>query len=76
LYPAIDNPASCAIRSVVRFLHAKYMSAVQSHRKLRSAVYGRNVMSEGTVRIFKDGRTNVHDEERSGRLSVMSDNLV
>jgi transposase len=37
-------------------------------------------MSEGTVkqwcRMFKDGRTNVHDEERSGRPSVVSDDLV
>jgi transposase len=37
-------------------------------------------MSEGTVRqwcgMFKDWRTNVHDEERSGRPSVVSDDLV
>jgi transposase len=37
-------------------------------------------MSEGTVRqwcrMFKDGRTNVHEEERSGRPSVVSDDLV
>jgi hypothetical protein len=37
-------------------------------------------MSEGTVRqlcrMFKDGRTNVHDKERSGRPSVVSDDLV
>jgi hypothetical protein len=37
-------------------------------------------MSEGTVRqccrMFKDGRTNVHDEEQSGRPSVVSDDLV
>jgi transposase len=43
-------------------------------------VYGRNVMSEGTVRqwcgMFKDGRTNVHDEEGSGRPSVVRDDLV
>jgi hypothetical protein len=26
--------------------------------------------------MFKDGRTNVHDKERSGRPSVMSDDLV
>jgi hypothetical protein len=45
-----------------------------------AAVYGQNVMSEGTVRqwcrMFKDGRTNVHDEERSGRPSAVSDWLV
>jgi transposase len=37
-------------------------------------------MSEGTVRqwcrMFKDGRTDVHDEERSGRPSSMSDEFV
>jgi transposase len=37
-------------------------------------------MSEGTVRqwcrMFKDQRTNVHDEERSGQPSVVSDDLV
>jgi hypothetical protein len=45
-----------------------------------AAVYGQNVMSEGTVRqwcrMFKDGQTNVHDEERSGLPSVVSDDLV
>jgi hypothetical protein len=37
-------------------------------------------MSEGTVRqwcrMFKDGQTDVHNEERSGRPSVVSDDLV
>jgi hypothetical protein len=37
-------------------------------------------MGEGTARqwcrMFKDERTNVHDEERSGWPSVESDNLV
>jgi hypothetical protein len=37
-------------------------------------------VSKGTVRqwcrMFKDVRTNVHDEERSGRPSVVSDYLV
>jgi hypothetical protein len=27
-------------------------------------------------RMFKDGRTNVHDEKRSGQPSVVSDDLV
>jgi hypothetical protein len=46
--PAIDNPASCKIQSVIRFLHAKNMSAVEFHCELY-AVYGQNVMSKGTV---------------------------
>jgi hypothetical protein len=40
---------------------------MEIHRELRAAVYGQNVMSEGNVRqwcrMFKDERTNVHDEE-------------
>jgi hypothetical protein len=39
-----------------------------------------NIMSEGTVRqwctMLKDGQANVHDEERSVRPAVMSDDLV
>jgi hypothetical protein len=54
------------------------MSSAEIHREL-CAVYDQNVMSEGTVRqwcrIFKDVRTNIHDEERSGRTSVASDDL-
>jgi hypothetical protein len=56
------------------------MSSVEIHRELCAAVYGQNVMSEGTVRqwcrLFKAGRTNVHDEELSGLPSVVSDDLV
>jgi transposase len=77
---AIDNPASCEIRSAIRFLHAKNMSAAEIHRELCAAVYGQNVTSEGTVRqrcrMFENGRTNVHDEKRNGRPSVVSDDLV
>jgi hypothetical protein len=57
--PATDNPASREIRAVISFLHAKNMSATKIHRKLCAAVYGQNVMSEGTLRqlyrMFKDG---------------------
>jgi hypothetical protein len=72
--PAIGN--SCEIRSVIWFLHAKSMSAAEMHRELCKAVYSQNVMSEGTARqwcrMFKDGRTNVHGEQRSGRAAVCS----
>jgi hypothetical protein len=54
------------------------MNAAEIHCELYT-VYGQNVMSEGTVRrcrMFKDGRTNVHNEERSGWLCVMSNDLV
>jgi hypothetical protein len=65
--PAIDNPTNCKIHALIRFLHAKNISAEEIHYELCPAVYGQNVMSEGTVRqwcrIFKDGRTDVHNEE-------------
>jgi hypothetical protein len=78
--PAIDNPASCEISALSRFLHAKNISAAEICREL-CAVCGQNIMNEGTVRqwcrMFKDGgRTNVHSEDQSGRPSVVSDDLV
>jgi hypothetical protein len=48
--PAIDNPASCKIRTVIHFLHVKNVSAAEIHRELCASVYGQNVMSEETVR--------------------------
>jgi hypothetical protein len=72
--PAIGNPASCKIREVIRFLHSKNMSVAEFHRELCAADCGRNVMSGGTVRqwcrIFKDGLTNIQDEERSGQSAI------
>jgi hypothetical protein len=54
----INNPASLELCCVICFLHAKNMSAVEIHHEL-CAVYGQNVMTEGTVRqwcrMFKDG---------------------
>ncbi|GBN43872.1 hypothetical protein AVEN_29715-1 [Araneus ventricosus] len=44
------------------------------------AVYGPNIVSEGVVRqwvrFFKDGRTNIHNESRSGRPSVVNADLI
>jgi transposase len=78
---AIDNLAKSEIRAVViLILQAKNMSAAEIRRELCTAIYCRSVMSEGTVRqccrMFQDGRTNIHDEERSDRPSVVSDDLV
>jgi hypothetical protein len=47
--PVIDNPTSCEIRTVICFLHAKNMNAVEIHCEL-CTVYGQYVVSEGTVR--------------------------
>ncbi|GBM03614.1 hypothetical protein AVEN_203184-1 [Araneus ventricosus] len=57
----------------------KDVKAIAIHRQI-SEVYGGNIVSEGMVRkwvrAFKDGRTNVHDGERSGRRSVITEDLV
>ena len=43
-------------------------------------VYGDNGMSDGVVRkrvrMFNEGRENVHDKVRSGRPSLVNDDLV
>jgi hypothetical protein len=33
--PAIDNPASCEIRAVIRILHYNNLSTSENHRELR-----------------------------------------
>ena len=67
------------MHAVIRFLSAKGLKAAEIHRQI-SEVYGENIMSDGTVhkwvRAFRDGRTNIHDEERSGRPSVNTDDLI
>jgi len=49
------------------------------HRQI-CQVYGDNAMSDGMVRkwvrMFNEGRKNVHDEARSGRPSLLDDYLV
>ena len=73
---AINNPANCEVRAVIRFLLARNNNAAEIHRQLFE-VYGPNVMSDSKVRqwccLFKEGRTNVHDEERSSRPGVIKD---
>jgi hypothetical protein len=49
--PAIDNPASCEIRAVIRFLHAINTIAAKIYCEL-CAVYSQNIMSEGTVKTM------------------------
>jgi hypothetical protein len=76
----IDNPTSCKIHTVIHVLHAKNMSSEEIHWELCAVVYSQNIMRQETVRqwcrMFKDVRTNVHNEKWSGRPSVMGDDLV
>ncbi|GBO23779.1 hypothetical protein AVEN_257767-1 [Araneus ventricosus] len=63
----------------MRFLNTKKVKPAEIHRQLVE-IYGENVMTDGMirkwVRQFNDGRTNVHEEARSGRPSVVNDGLV
>ncbi|GBL72896.1 Mariner Mos1 transposase [Araneus ventricosus] len=75
----IESPAPCEVRSVIRFLSARNLSAADIHRQI-CEVYGATAMCEGKVRKwvrdFKTGRDNVHDDSRSGRPSVIMDDMV
>ena len=59
---------------MIRFLQAENVRPSEIHRRL-VAVYGEHVMNLASVRkwctMFRNGRTDVHDAERSGRPSVI-----
>ena len=73
----IQSPANCEVRSVIRFLNAKCERPAEIRKQI-VAVYG-NVMNRQNVtkwwREFCEGRTDVHDEQRSGRPSLISQHL-
>ncbi|UYV70850.1 SETMAR [Cordylochernes scorpioides] len=73
------SPASCELRSVIRFLAANNNSAKDIHIEL-CQVYGEGCMSSGVVRRwvreFKNGRTDDHDEPRAGRPSVSDETIA
>ena len=74
----ISNPADCEVRGVIRVLQAENLRPSGIHRRL-VAVYGEHVMNPASVRkwctMVRNGRTDVHDAERSGRPSVITDSL-
>ncbi|GFV50852.1 HTH_48 domain-containing protein [Trichonephila clavipes] len=78
MFKVIESPTSCEIRSVIHFLTARNVSAADIHRQITEG-YGTEITRDSKVRKlfnkFKDGRTNVHEEERSGRPSVIIDDL-
>ena len=79
MFKTIEGAADCEIRSVVRFLNARNVLPSEIHHHI-CQVYGDNAMSDGMVRkwvrMFNEGRKNVHDEARSGRPSLLDDYLV
>ena len=79
MFKKIETPAACEMRSVIRFLNAKNMKPAEIHRQLCD-VYGEHAMSSSMVRrrvrLFNEGHENVHDDPRSGRPSVVNEDLV
>jgi len=79
MFKTIEGAADCEIRSVIHFLKARNVLPSEIHHQI-CQVYGDNAMSDGIVRkwvrMFNEGRENVHDEARSGRPFLVNDNLV
>jgi len=75
----VEGAVDCEIRSVIRFLNPRNVLPSDIHRQI-CQVYGDNAMSDGMVRkwvrMLNEGRENVHDEARSGRPSLVNDDLV
>ena len=74
----IEEAADCEIRSVIRFLNARNVLPSEIHHQI-CQVYGDNAMCDGMVRKWVrmfNGQENVHNEVRSGRPSLVNDDLV
>jgi F420-0:gamma-glutamyl ligase-like protein len=76
---SIQNSTKCEVHAVIRFLHAKGETAAEIHRQLVS-VYIEVVMNRQSMakwcREFEAGRSDVHDEIRSGRPFVVTDEMI
>ena len=79
MFKTIEGAPDCEIRFVIRFLNARNVLPSEIHHQI-CQVYGDNAMSDGMVRkwvrMFNEGRENVHDEARSGRPSLVIGDLV
>ncbi|KAG5320400.1 SETMR methyltransferase, partial [Pseudoatta argentina] len=76
---SIQSPAKCEIRSVIRYLVWKGKTPVEVYNEVKTA-YGDTGMNRTSVfkwcREFKNGRTSVHDDQRSKRPSILTDDIV
>jgi len=79
MFKTIEGTTDCEIRSVISFLNARDVLPSEIHHQI-CQVYGDNAKSDGMVRkwvrMFTEGRENVHDEARSGRPSLVNADLV
>ena len=79
MFKTVEGAADCDIWSVIHFLNTRNSLPSEICHQI-CQVYGDNAMSEDMVRklvrMFNEGRENVHDEARSGRPSLVNDDLV
>jgi len=72
-------PTRCEVRAVIRFLNAKGVKPIEIHHQL-TEVYGESCMDVKNVhkwcREFTAGRTEIQDEERSGRPSISDETVA
>ena len=78
MFKKTENPAACEMWSVICFLIAKNMKMAEIHQLCY--VYGEHAMSSSMVwrwvRLFNEGHKNVRVDPRSGRPSVVNEDLV
>jgi hypothetical protein len=73
----IPSPTRCEVHSTIHFLSAKDERPVEIHKQI-VAVYGDVINQKNVMKWcceFSEGRTDDHDEQRSGRPSLISDEL-
>ena len=79
MFKTIEGAADCEIRSIIRFLNARDVLPSEIRHQI-CQVYGDNALSDGMVRkcvrMFNEERENMHDGARSGRPSLVNDDLV
>ena len=79
MFKMIEHPADCEIRSVILFLNATNIKPANILCRIcevccENAI--RDEMVRKWVRKFKERRDNMHEEPRSGRLSVVAGGQV
>ena len=79
MFKTIEGAADCEIQSLIHFLKARNVLPSEIHHHI-CQVYGDNGMSDSIVRkwvqMFNEGQENVHDKARSGRPSLVNDDLM
>ncbi|XKL59280.1 hypothetical protein PGB90_000296 [Kerria lacca] len=73
-----EPTSKCEQRTVVRFLLLEKQTPAAIAKRLK-AIYGNKALSRVHVwkwcKRFRKGRTNLHDEDRSGRSSIITEEL-